>query len=675
MTRQRLGDCCLAMAGLVWLAVLSTTFSWLVPLVVASGLVMLRFGRVATVMAVVLAGLAWWTAANPSLPEGHRRLTAVVAGDPTPVDHGFMIRLRVGGSPAVVFSDRREELAVGDRVMVEGVVGPVDDRGSQTIASARLTRLGQSSWMAMVNRVRQTLLSNVDPGRDPGRALLAGFLVGDTEGLAPAHKEWLRLSGLSHFIAVSGSNVAMFLGLWVLLSGPLAWSPYRRAIWGLLGLGFFAVLTRFEPSVIRASAMAAVVFVGRLIGLPVSGRTALGVAVCVALLVSPELAVSLGFQLSVAATLGLMWGVDLFGLRFRRVSTALSASLSAQLAVAPILLWRFDSVPALAPLTNLVAAPLVAVSTMVGGVGAITGWDWLVGLGAVPARIMIALARGMAAWPQMGWSGYAVEAMAAVAVWRRPAWGPRLSLAALGAVGLLLVPFPARVDLPAVVFLDVGQGDAALVITEEATVLIDGGPDPAALSRALIRHRIDKIDLVVVTHAHADHIDGLEAVFGHVPVGAVWIANDPHHTPSSRWLDRQIAGLPHIRPGVGSRWDLGEVTIEVAGPLRSYADTNDQSIVLVVSGPAGEVLFTGDIQAIAQSELELGEPWVLKVPHHGSDSSDLAWLADHAGRLAVISVGDNDYGHPDPEVVAVLERAGAEVHRTDREGELVVSLD
>ncbi len=222
-------------------------------------------------------------------------------------------------------------------------------------------------------------------------------------------------------------------------------------------------------------------------------------------------------------------------------------------------------------------------------------------------------------------------------------------------------------------FLDVGQGDAVLLQDGSGTsVLIDGGRDPGVLRRALGRRGVRHLDLVVLTHGDADHAGGLVDLAEHVPTGALWL---PRHA-ESEGLIAEVAeaamrsGTAIARPDVGTRATVGSFSLRVEGPLRRYAAANNGSLVLWVEAAGRTLLLPGDIEALAQHELPPFRPDLLLVPHHGSATTDLEWLADTVGPWAVISVGENSYGHPAVEVVSMLQAMGTEVWITRDHGDI-----
>jgi len=179
---------------------------------------------------------------------------------------------------------------------------------------------------------------------------------------------------------------------------------------------------------------------------------------------------------------------------------------------------------------------------------------------------------------------------------------------------------------------------------------------------------------MVLSHPHDDHAAGLLAVLEHLPVGALWHSGYPQGGPASVELlsEAERRGVPVLVPPVGRRVAIGDLDIIVAGPLRRYASPNDQSLVLVVQGYGTTMLFPGDVEKIAQSELGPIPTDVLKVPHQGADTSDVGWLLSTRPTQAIISVGQNTFGHPSLEVIAAFESAGTVVRRTDEEGDIVV---
>jgi competence protein ComEC len=514
-------------------------------------------------------------------------------------------------------------------------------------------------------------------GSTPATALVSGFLIGDVRALPMLDAEHLRRAGLSHFVAVSGSNVAIFLVLWWIVVGPLAMGPRRRAVAGLVGLALFVVITRWEPSVLRASGMAGLVLIGRTVGLALSPWSALGTAVAGILLVAGELAGDVGFQLSVAATAGVVAGANLFeGRRFRRLAGSLAVTVSAQIAVAPLLLLHFGSVPLVSPLANLVAAPLVMVATIAGGLGVLIGIGPFVGLAVSAAQAVLIVAHLAAPWPQL--DPVAVIAMAVLlgVAWWRPL-RPLIGLLLAGWLAAIVIVPAAQLRTAAVVVLDVGQGDAILVRGARGeTLLVDGGPDPIVLLRKLRGYGVHRIDLAVLTHPHADHATGMVAALESLSIGRLWHSGVRDGGSAFGGVLKVAAArnIPVEVPGAGWQADIGSVHLEVLGPARRYASPNDQSLVLLVTVEERTVLLSGDIEVIAQRELEPIRADILKVPHQGAATSDLSWLQSIGAETALISVGPNTFGHPSPEVIGALVESGTRVLRTDEEGDIVIPL-
>jgi competence protein ComEC len=618
---------------------------------------------------------------SPS-PLGPVELSGVLKSDVVEGPHGPYALVDDGRGAILIDLPEGTTGLRGQIVVVEGtgVSGPGEAAGERHRGVIRATKLGfvaepRSPVLVIGNALRRRVIEQLSPLED-GRALLAGFLVGDTSGVEEMDQSAMRRSGLSHYTAVSGSNVAIFLGLLSIAAGPLGIGPRRRALVGLLGLPVFAAATAFEPSVLRASAMFALVLGGRLAGMALETWQVLSAAVIGLLALDPGLASDTGFQLSVAATVGVIVG-SRYPVRKGWLARSLAVGVGAQLAVAPLLIFHFGQVPLLSPLANLVGAPLVASATVLGLLGVI-GLDPATDLAVLLASAVLVMARMASVWPQIGWGGVIAALAVVIIAMRRPGARPVVALLAAGAIAWLVVGPVRAIPDPGVVVFDVGQGDAILLSGGDGSfALVDGGPDQATLAENLAEYRVPRLDLVVLTHAHADHAAGLAGLPGRVPVGTMWSLISEHHPEdASRDLaDRyEEAGIEVIEPDIGDAYRLGSLVVTVVGPERRYASLNDESIVLLVDGPGRSMLLAGDIETHAQNDLADLEADVLKVPHHGGGTSERRWLEGVGADLAVISVGANDFGHPVDWVIDTLESSGADVLRTDQVGDVVVPL-
>ncbi|MCQ0004609.1 ComEC/Rec2 family competence protein [Actinomadura madurae] len=224
---------------------------------------------------------------------------------------------------------------------------------------------------------------------------------------------------------------------------------------------------------------------------------------------------------------------------------------------------------------------------------------------------------------------------------------------------------------------DVGQGDALALSTGPGqAVVVDTGPEPALVDGCLRRLHIKDVPLLILTHPHADHINGTTGVMNNRTVHSV--------LTTSRTSGREARlthGLPMRRAHAGQQWRVGELTLSILAPQTTPAlspkddgtTINNASVVLVARRPGFSALLAGDIEADAQRALASAVPrvHVLKVPHHGSRSQAPGFLAAAHAPISVISVGaHNDYGHPSPATLGLLQRLRSQIHRTDKEGDI-----
>ncbi|MBB5133086.1 competence protein ComEC [Thermocatellispora tengchongensis] len=543
------------------------------------------------------------------------------------------------------------------------------------------------------------------------RGLLPGLAVGDVSRMDPQVKADFEDAGLGHLTAVSGANLAIVtaavMGLSRVAGLPLA----VRAVLAGIAMVAFAIVARPSPSVLRALFMGLIAALALGSGRARDGVAALSVAVLGLVLFDPELARSYGFALSVSATAGILLLTPRWRDRMARrmpgpLAEATAVTAAAQAAVTPLLVLLSGQLSLVTVPANLLAGPAVPPATVLGCVAALvapvhlgtaellvrpaglaTGWIILV------AERAAATPMGAVPWPG-GPAGLALLAVAAavlLAAARRP-YGRRVvaalacgGLVAALAVGPVVAPWPPPRWL--LVACDVGQGDAlAIAAGPGRAVVVDTGPDPVAVDRCLRDLGVEQVPLLVLTHPHADHIGGLDGVFRRREVGEAVVAVVDAGVPGVARLSADLAarGVRERRVAPGTQWRLGPCEITVLAPYAGRAATgptesarvNNASLVLHVRWAAGSALLGGDIEPEAQGDLlrhGLPPADVLKVPHHGSQRQNPAFLSATGARAALISVGaDNDYGHPAPATIARLSWQGTRAYRTDRDGDLAV---
>jgi competence protein ComEC len=354
-------------------------------------------------------------------------------------------------------------------------------------------------------------------------------------------------------------------------------------------------------------------------------------------------------------------------------------------------------VPLVAPLANLVAVPLAGALVPLGFAAGLVG---LLHEGAAAAvnratgpvaAGLLRLAEAAAHAPGLPWGevspvGHAAYALASLALLAglRGAWRPWRAATVACAAGLVTVVVPPPWATPDLIALDVGQGDAVVVrLARGQAVLVDGGGTPFSdfdvgarvVVPALRALGIGALPVVVATHADADHIEGLVAVLGAFPVGALWIGQPAPERPAFvELMDVAAArGVPVREVRRGEAFRVGDLALDVLHPThRPAGDPNEDSVGLLLRWRGAPwALLLGDAPARVEAGLPVPPTPLLLAPHHGSSSSTSDALL-RAARPAWgwVSVGDNRYGHPAPSVLARLAAHGVAVRTTRAEGAL-----
>ena len=606
------------------------------------------------------------------------------------------------------------DLLPGQRVRVDGTLQP-DLHGSALsvtmFARSPPDLLGRPPWwQRLAGTVRSALRTAVAGLPSDVRGLLPGLVDGDTTALDPVLADRFRVAGLTHLVAVSGTNCSLLVGAVLLALRGLRVRPWVCAAAGAAVLALFVVVARPSPSVLRAALMAGVALVSLATGRPRTAVPSLAAVVVGLLIWDPTLGASASFAMSVLATGALLMIAPKWAraLRAHRVPSVLAESVAvaaaAHMVTIPVVAALYGRVSLVAVAANVLAEPVVGVTTIAGFGAAVLAPVWLSGgvvlawVAGWPCRWLIVVAGFFGGlhgatipWPGGVVGGLALLLLLVVVIAVAARAGPRRVLAAAGVTAVaVLIPVRAVTSgwpPPGWIFVacDVGQGDALVLNAgSHSAVEIDAGPDPVLIDRCLRDLQVTAIPLLVLTHLHLDHVGGLTGAVRQRRVGAL-LAGPLDDPASGSELVHSVAaqlGLTVRTPPVGSSIDVGDVHLDVLGPPFAFAgtrsDPNNSSLVLRATIGDVRLMLPGDAE-IEEQQWLLGSGAdlradVLKIPHHGSAYSDPAFLTAVHASVGVISVGlHNDYGHPSPVLLHQMAQLGVPLLRTDRDGDVAVT--
>ena len=611
--------------------------------------------------------------------------------------------------------------AIGDgdlrQFSSRGVYALLYDRDTLTVQPAPDMPLGYAPQYT-AKALRDKLAQLWD---DPSvLGFLTAELTGDKSLLPESDYVAMQETGLAHIFAVSGLHCAFLVTLLSLLIPP----THRRTLCAVASavLVFYMLLTGLSPSVARACVMQLFLLSAPLFRRGSDPLTSLAAALTVILLVNPYAVGSVSLQLSFAATLGMVllsgrlyksftgW----YRGRNRAVRTALSflaanlaATLGALVFTAPLTAYYFNILSLVAPLAGLLAVPAAGYAFMSAFVSALLGLVWTpLGhlAGYVPlllVKYILWVAHLLLAVPYHAvyftnvylrvWLLYVYAAFLGCAVTpdgkRKYALASALTVLTLAACLWLNSRWQQYGAFRAAV-LDVGQGESVALCSGSEAALVDCGSSNSYVDAgsvaadALQSAGIRRLSAVIVTHYHADHTNGLTEVLTRLPVDTLYL---PDIEDEYGVRDRLVSLAAHQGADVvfvtePTRIALGEAVLTVYPPLLTTGDLNEQGLTALATAGDFDLLITGDMagqteQLLAQT-YPLPDVEVLVVSHHGSRySSDESFLRAITPDNAVISVGDNRYGHPAEETLRRLQAVGATVWRTDQQGSIRIIID
>ena len=685
-------------------------------------------------------------------PADTERYHFILSADSSRTLYGSQVRATIdggalNGQEVLLFLKTEEQLYTGDLVQTdtclsvpsEEYLAYYDQRGIALSADVgAFQRAENPTWLSPVYQLRERLLNILGSGSDE-QTLLRAILLGERSSLFDAgFYHSIKVAGLAHLVAVSGAHLVIIAGFVSLLLRTLH-VPARIGIaLQCLFLVVYLILVGFPVSCIRAASMSAITLFALLVKRRSSSLTALGITTIVMMVLDPVVVYQLSFQLSVAATFGIVLFMPLFVEWFATltpkmpefVRESIRMTLAALIFSLPISAAQFSLVPLLSPLANLIATPYLTVLLMFGfaallfssvapfllGVLSFLAKGLIIFFGSIeaipgasiPVSISIAfalpvvLASAVVAW--LWWptprkrktiltaQGHdAPERYESVRRFRRR---NIVCIAVVALIGVIAIGgLRASTEGDRIIMLDVGQGDSFAFTSEGKTILVDTGNETEMFYSALARSGIARIDAVVITHPDDDHCGNLSALSGVMDVGRVVIAEGLDEVEDEK-VESFIAqargvvgadGIVEVKAGDSLRF--GAFTLDIVAPDSiEHEGGNEDSICFYAridcdrdGRPDWNAFFCGDAESEVLEALDgehlLESVDLYKVGHHGSRKALTSELAEKLSpKISLIGVGENTYGHPTQETISNLEAVGSCIYRSDLCGNVVCTF-
>ena len=599
-----------------------------------------------------------------------------------------------------------------------------------------MEKIGQNNniyyrYLKFVNKVRDTILDRIDNNiENTNSQIIKAILVGDKTSLEKELKDYFKVSNLSHMLAISGAHFGFIILFCSFALKGLKFKRLRQVI-TIIIIIFFMTLTGMTPSVVRAGIMAIITILGSILKRKPDIYTSLSIALFIQIIINPYVIFDVGLQLSFGGVLGIALFAkpleeylnklsilkilkkiklkifkDSKVIEKLKINSTISITLAANIIIMPIMMYQFSTISLTFVISNLLAGSFLGAIVIFGFIAVFINIKPLYFVLNILISLFSKIATICSKLPfsliyiktpsiiQIIFM-YLIIFLFYLIITKRIDFNKVKKLI----VSLIIIIFILNINIPnnnlIIHFIDVGQGDSCLMIHKGKTIMIDAGgnSDPNfdlgenTILPYLLDRKITKIDYLIVSHFDSDHAQGFIYVLKHLKVKNAIL---PIQATNSNLYETfiSICNEKNINVVYLKRGDIffvGQLKFEVLHPGSKFIHENpmnNNSLVFRIDYYNTSLLFTGDIEAIAEQELvskcrQKLDVDILKVGHHGSNTSSIeSFLEAVSPNIALIGVGvDNKFGHPNEEVINRLQKMNIQIYRTDKDGEITININ